>query len=274
MNKSTDFPYLHGFSQEEQDRLRQQAEFAEHIVYDGVNLSGVKNLLEVGCGVGAQSEILLRRFPKMHLTGIELNQKQYDAAVKHLGNLSHNKERYEIKKMDATDMDFDSKQFDGAFLCWVLEHIPEPKKVLSEVRRVLKPGSPLYLTEVMNSSFFLDPYSPHVWKYWMAFNDYQYENAGDPFVGAKLGNLLLEMGYRDIQTKVKSWHIDNRRPEERRKTIEYWTNLLMSAKDQLIKDKVIDEELAQKAQDELRQVARDPNAVFFYSFIQATATVY
>lgn len=273
MTDPKDFPYLHGFSQEEQNRLRTQAQFAEQIVYDGVNLSRVEHLLEVGSGVGAQSEILLRRFPRMKLTGIELNDKQLEAAKKNLAEMPEFKTRYEYKQMDATHMDFNSNSFDGAFLCWVLEHISEPKKVLSEVRRVLKPGSIVYVTEVMNSSFFLDPYSPNLWKYWMAFNDYQYENAGDPFVGAKLGNLLLELGFADIQTKVKSWHIDNRRPDERRETIEYWTELLMSAKEQLVKEEVIDEKTADLAQKELRLVARDPNAVFFYSFVQASAKV-
>ncbi len=56
MSNKTDFPYLHGFSQKEQDRLRTQAAFAEHTVYQDINLSSVKNLLEVGCGVGAQMD--------------------------------------------------------------------------------------------------------------------------------------------------------------------------------------------------------------------------
>lgn len=273
MSDPKDFPYLHGFSKEEQDRLITQAQFAEQIVYDGVNLSRVEHLLEVGSGVGAQSEILLRRFPKLKLTGIELNPKQLETAKANLSQYPHLKGRYEYQLMNAGHMDFNSSVFDGAFLCWVLEHVTEPKKILSEVRRVLKPGSIVYVTEVMNSSFFLDPYSPNLWKYWMAFNDYQYENAGDPFVGAKLGNLLLELGFTDIQTKVKSWHIDNRHPDERRETIDYWTELLMSAKNLLVSDKVIDEETAELAHQELRQVARDPNAVFFYSFVQASARV-
>ncbi len=81
---SADFPYLHGFSQEEQDRLRKQARFGEHTVYQNINFSSVKNLLEVGCGVGAQSEIILRRFPDLHLTGIDRSTKQLASARHHL----------------------------------------------------------------------------------------------------------------------------------------------------------------------------------------------
>lgn len=273
MNSKTNFPYLHGFSQEEQDRLRRQARFGEHRIYQDVNFSRAKNLLEIGCGVGAQSEILLRRFPELNLTGIDLNDKQLASAKAHLNTLDFAKGRYSIEKMDAKNLTYDSNSFDGAFLCWILEHVPEPSNVLAEARRVLKPGGKIVITEVLNSSFFLDPYSPNVWKYWMAFNDYQWEKTGDPFIGAKLGNLLMQGGFTQIQTSVKNWFYDNRQPEERKETIEFWTDLLMSAKDQLINDNVITKELAQDAEAELLKVARDPNAVFYYSFIQAQATV-
>jgi hypothetical protein len=142
---------------------------------------------------------------------------------------------------------------------------------LAEVRRVLRPGGRVVITEVMNSSFFLDPYSPNVWKYWMAFNDYQHDQAGDPFVGVKLGNLLTAGGFRDVRTEVKTWHFDNRVPGQRKEAIEYWTELLLSGADALVEAKYVDKEVVTAAEKELKTVARDPNAVFFYSFIQASA---
>lgn len=271
---ATDFPYLHGFSDKEQSRLKRQAKFSEYTIYKDINFSNVNHLLEVGSGVGAQTEILLRRFPDLKLTGIELNDNQIDASLKYLKEIPFAKDRYEILKMDASDMEFPSQKFDGAFVCWVLEHVPSPQKVLGEIRRVLKPGSTVYITEVLNSSFFLDPYSPNVWKYWMAFNDYQYDNAGDPFVGAKLGNLLMSVGFRDIETNVKTWHFDNRQPEKRKEIVEFWTDLLMSGADRLLSEGKVDEELVKNCNLELKKVASDPNAVFFYSFIQAKAKVY
>ncbi len=272
----SDFPYLHGFSNDEQERLRKQARFIEHEIYQNLNLSRDTNLLEVVCGVGAQSEILLRRFPNIHLTGIDLSDQQLQAA-RH--SLSHNpianphqaKARFEIHKMDATKMTFADNSFDGAFLCWVLEHIPQPQRVLNEVLRVLKPGSVVYITEVMNSSFFLDPYSPNVWRYWMAFNDYQYDQTGDPFVGAKLGNLLMQSGFQEIETTAKTWHLDNRYPQQRQEVIEYWTELLLSASEQLIKAEYVTEDIVENMKKEMAIVTKDPNAVFYYSFMQAKA---
>ncbi len=264
-------PYLHGYSPLEQDRLMRQAEFAEHTVYKNVDLTEVQNLLEVGCGVGAQTSILLRRFPKIKITGIDLNEEQLAAANVTLEQLPMAKGRYTIQKMDAQNMDFSAHSFDGAFLCWILEHVPDPLQILNEVRRVLRPGGVIYITEVVNSSFFLDPYSPNLWKYWMAFNDYQFDGAGDPFVGAKLGNFLSAVGFQKIKTEVITWHLDNRQPEKRRKIIEYWAELLLSAADQLVKAGYVTQEVVDAGMLELKKAQKNPNAVFLYSFMQAQA---
>lgn len=264
--------YLHGFTNVEQQRLYRQARFLENIIYSDIDLSFVSNLLEVGSGVGAQSEILLRRFPDTRLTCVDFSQEQIEAAKKFLSANPVATDRYRIVQMDASDMDFESgKLFDGAFLCWILEHVPDPLKVLSEVRRVLKPGSKVVITEVLNSSFFIDPYSPNVLQYWMRFNDLQLEMGGDPFVGAKLGNMLQSLGYVNIQTRVKSIFLDNRYPGKRAEIMAYWTDLLLSGTDNLLKAAYIQEETIEKMQQEMKAVAKDPNAVFFYSFIQAQA---
>lgn len=271
---NSEFPYLHGFSDTEQQRLRNQAEFAEFTIFQNINFSNAKKILEVGCGVGAQTEILLRRFPKAHVTGVDLNEKQLEAAKEFIGSIPAANGRYEFQKMSGDNLSFEGQSFDGAYLCWILEHVPNPAQVLSEVRRVLRPGSEIVITEVMNSSFFLEPYSPNVWKYWMAFNDFQHNHAGDPFVGAKLGNLLTSVGYHQVKTEVKTWHFDNRQPALRKQAIYFWTDLLLSAASVLLAEKYVDQETVDKAKQELSKVASDPNAVFLYSFMQAKAQVY
>lgn len=274
MNTNTsEFPYLHGFSEVEQARLIKQAQIAESTIFHDIEYSGARRLLEVGSGVGAQTEILLRRFPQLHATCVDLSVAQLGAAAHRLGGMSWLADRYLLQQADATDLPFEPRNFDAAFLCWVLEHVPSPARVLSEVRRVLAPGSPVYVTEVMNASFLLDPYSPNVWRYWMAFNDFQIESGGDPFIGAKLGNLLLAGGYRDVTTQIKTFHFDNREPARRKTMIAFWEELLLSAADQLLDAGKVTQDVVDGVLREMRDVQNDPNAVFFYSFVQARATV-
>src|SRR5579883_1627847 len=98
--------YLHGYSDEERERLHRQARFLEPMVHDRLPFRRRRRLLEVGAGVGAETEILLRHFPDLRVTGIELNDEQIAEAQRYLASvpwaMADGKPRYEIRKMDAT----------------------------------------------------------------------------------------------------------------------------------------------------------------------------
>ena len=49
--------------------------------------------------------------------------------------------------------------------------------------------------------------------------------------------------------------------------IDFWTELLLSASQQLIEAKYIGTETVELATKELKTIARDPNAIFYYSFM-------
>lgn len=110
--------YLHGFSDTEQHRLVTQARLFESSIFSGIDYSNAQRLLEVGSGVGAQTEILLRRFPELHVTGVDLSQAQLDTARANLEKTPWCSERYTLQQADAGDLPFGPRQFDSAFLCW------------------------------------------------------------------------------------------------------------------------------------------------------------
>ncbi|MEM9381158.1 MAG: methyltransferase domain-containing protein [Planctomycetota bacterium] len=263
--------YLHGFGQAEESRLRRQARIVEHRIHGSLPFRRCRRLLEVGSGVGAQTEILLRTFPDLHVTSVEASECNLEAARRHLDGQPWLQGRYEATRGDAHGLDFPAESFDGAYLCWILEHVHDPARVLSEVRRCLRPGAPIVANEVQNATFFLSPYSPHTLQYWSAFNDHQLELGGDPFIGAKLGNLLQRVGFADIVTEVRTVHLDNRQPAERAEFIEFWTDLLLSGCRALLEAGKVSDGTVAGMQAELQEVGRDPDAVFFYSFVQARA---
>jgi hypothetical protein len=53
-----------------------------------------------------------------------------------------------------------------------------------------------------------------------------------------------------------------------------WEELLLSAAEQLLEAGKVDQATVDGMRAEFTQVQNDPNAVFFYSFVQARATVY
>lgn len=264
--------YLHGYSQGERERLRRQARILEPMVHSGLPFWRRKNVIEIGSGVGAQTEILLRYYPEIHITSVERSAGQIVEAKRVLARLPEGKGRVTFAEEDAGHLSFERDSFDAAFLCWILEHVSNPAQVLSEACRVLVPGSPIVINEVLNATFFIDPYSPKTLQYWMAFNEHQISIGGDPFVGAKLGNLLQGAGFKDIRTTVKTFHYDNRSPGARAEFLAYWSDLLLSGAPELLAAKRVSKAVVEGMRIELDRVARSPNAVFFYSFIQATAT--
>jgi ubiquinone/menaquinone biosynthesis C-methylase UbiE len=266
--------YVHGFSREEQERLYRQAKFFEPYIYRHVDFSEQEALLEVGCGVGAQTEILLRRFPHLKITSVDASKKQLERARLHLRPfLKENAAEKRVRLVEANGekLPFTPGSFDAAFLCWFLEHLPAPEKALAQVKKMLRPGGVLYCNEVMHATFFLHPYSPATLQYWFEFNDHQWNQKGDPFVGAKLGNLLQETGFRNVQTEIIQLHYDNRTPRLRARFIQDLVELLLSAAPGLIASRRVTEKMIQAMKEELSTLQKDPNAVVLYSWVQARA---
>ncbi len=268
--ESSSLEYLHGYSRGEQDRLYRQARFLEDSVYKHVDLSKQSHIIEVGCGVGAQTEILLERFPKAKITSVDRSEKQLERARKHLSRQAK-AGRVKLVEADALELPFADNSFDGAFLCWFLEHVQLPVEILREVHRVLKPGGVIYCSEVMNATFHVHPYSPATLKYWFEYNDHLWSLKGDPFVGGKLANYLLAAGYQNITTEVMVDHYDNRTPKKRSGWIEDWTGVLLSGAPALLAEKRVTPELIEEMKREMKKLNKDPNSVVFSSFVQARA---
>lgn len=264
--------YLHGYTNTEQDRLYHQARFLEDHVFDMVDFTGAKHILEVGCGVGAQTEILRERFPKVNITGVDASDAQIKRATKHLST-DIKKGSVKLIKADALNLPFADDSFDGCFITWFLEHVADPVSILKEANRTMKHGSVIYCNEVQNNTFFLHPYSPATLQYWFAFNDHQWNLKGDPYVGAKLGNYLQAAGFGDITTSLSYWHLDNRQPKLRGRFFDYWSNLLLSGAPELEKAGKVTNKLIQEMTRELKLLRNDPDAVFLLGFMKARAVV-
>ena len=129
------------------------------------------------------------------------------------------------------------------------------------------------ITEVFNSTFYIYPEKKAVNDYWKIYNQYQVQIGGDPQIGVRLGDLLEEAGYQNINLRSGGFHLDSRQPEEKKTVFTYWKNLMSSGAPSLLEEGLITEKQVmdmQKDMDELRDM---PQAVFYYRFIQATAFV-
>lgn len=266
--------YIHGYDPVEQKRLVDQAKFLEPWIYSDVDFNRALRILEVGSGVGAQTKILLRRFPQIKIDSVDLSREQLDQAAIYLKRESR-AGRVRFFQADAADLSVlgrgdAAEKYDGAFICWFLEHVNDPVKVLKETRKHLKKGAPVVISEVFNQTLFVEPYSPAFLKYWFEFNDYQWELGGNPFVGASLGNILKKAGFEKIETEVRPFHFDNRQARTRAEFIEYFKKILLSAAPSLVKEGRVTKKTVADLNREFDRIKHDPQAVFFYSWIRAS----
>lgn len=109
-------------------------------------------LLEVGVGTGLSLPMLPRT---VKITGIDLSQKMLDQARKRL-ELEDLKNHVELIKMDATHLEFPDNSFDRVLAAYFISTVPDPVKVVEEMKRVCRPGGYLvFLNHFKNDNPFV-----------------------------------------------------------------------------------------------------------------------
>lgn len=270
MNENTPSKYIHGYLESEQERLLNQALVIEKPIYDFIDFSTNKKLLEIGSGVGAQTEILLRKFPNLQITGVEYEDRQITKAEENMKKLGYEAPQIEFINQDARELSLPRK-YDAAFICWVLEHISDPIRVLQSMKGCLEPQAKVVITEVFNATFYTYPLIPAIMDYWKVYNDYQVNIGGDPYVGARLGNLLEEAGYSDISLRSGGFHLDSRNCDDKKTVFIYWKNLMSSGAPLLLEEGLITVSQINAMQKAMDELSERKDAIFYYTFIQATA---
>jgi SAM-dependent methyltransferase len=262
--------YLHGYTAEEQKRLREQSRILGESVFRRVSFPPGSRVLEVGCGVGAQTELLLERFPEIRVCSVDREEAQLAQARINLAG-HPGASRVEFRKGDAKALPFKDGEFDGSFICWMLEHVPGPEAVLAEVKRCLKPGATVFLNEVYNQLHSIHPTTPEYERYWAAFNTLQAEMGGDPMIGLRLGILLHQLGFASIETEVNGEHADCRDPARLREIAGYWKDLLLSAAPSLVQRGRVTQGDADGMARAVDEAARHPSGAVFFGWIKARA---
>lgn len=136
-------------------RIWHQKRFAE--VAKLIEPTGGK-VLDVGCADGTFSKVIFAKTKAESLVGIDSDKNFLGWAKKHAAK------RMKFLFGDAQRLSFKNNFFETVFCLEVLEHVQDPVKVLSEVKRVLKKGG--YAVFLVPSESLLFRI---VWFFWLHF---------------------------------------------------------------------------------------------------------
>src|SRR5512139_28674 len=128
--------YVHGYDLRENIRLQDQASTLVELLHSDTSYPAGSRVLEAGCGVGAQTVTLARNSPGARFTCIDVSPGSLDAARARVRAASL--ENVTFRQADIFDLPYPEASFDHVFVCFVLEHLRQPREALELLRSRLR----------------------------------------------------------------------------------------------------------------------------------------
>jgi SAM-dependent methyltransferase len=261
--------YVHGRSARESERLGDQARTLEALLHEGTRYPPGCVVLEAACGVGAQTVILAANNPETAFVSIDISASSLQQAKVRVKQEGCTNVRFELA--DIYNLPFPGETFDHVFVCFLLEHLPDPVLALNLLKEVLKPGGSITVIEGDHGSAFFHPDSVAARLTIQTLIKLQKEMKGNALIGRQLYPLLKDAGFYDIRVSPRTAYVDGRStPEQREGFKKTFIWMVEGVRDQALAAGLIDEITWEKGILDLYRTA-GPRGTFCYTFFKGTA---
>jgi len=194
--------YIHGYSSDEEHRLSLLNDVLNEASLRELGLQGGERILDVGSGPGQFTRAMARAAGrKGRVIGIERDAQQL-AGASRLARDAGEENLVEFRQGDARNLPLRRDEwgaFDVAHARFLLEHVPDPAAVVSEMARALRPGGRVVVSDDDHESFRPWPEPAGFHRLWEAYLR-SYDRLGnDAYIGRRLVLLLYDAGLRNIR---------------------------------------------------------------------------
>lgn len=160
------------------------------------------NVLDCGCGPGTITAGLAQTVSPGQVIGVDLEKSQLELARANAANLGLTNASFEC--CDVYELPYEENKFDAVFSHAMLEHLRDPLAVLTEMRRVLKPGGLVGIRCIDLAATLISPTDATLSKAFDIWLKYRQHCGGDPFMGRRLRALLREVGFAETVGSASS----------------------------------------------------------------------
>lgn len=172
-----------------------------------------KEVLDVATGTGDLA-IAVHKGTNAQIVGMDLSQQMLNVGIEKIKKLGLDS-KISMQKGDAENLDFEDNRFDALSVAFGVRNFENLPKGLSEMRRVIKPGSSAYILEFSKVEGILGPLYMFYFKNILPLigrlvskDNRAYTYLPDsvnafPY-GEKMKSILLEAGYSKVEYKTLS----------------------------------------------------------------------
>ena len=260
--------YVHGYAGRESERLHDQATALLDLLHVGTMYPPGSRVLEVGCGVGSQTVTLALRSPGARFTSIDISAESLGRARRRTAAAGIS--NVEFRQADVFALAGEAGSFDHAFVCFVLEHLPDPAAALRLLQTLLQPGGTVTVIEGDHGSAFFEPDSPAAQAVIACLVELQRRAGGSALLGRRLYPLLKAAGFRSAQVSPLCVYVDGSRPDLADAiTVRTFTAMIEGVRGQAVAAGLLTPEAFDAGIAALHRTA-DVDGVFCYTFFKAT----
>ncbi|CAL9490064.1 MULTISPECIES: methyltransferase [unclassified Streptomyces] len=266
--------YVHGYRSEESTRLADQADALVELLHGDTRFRPGDRVLEMGCGVGAQTITLASRSPETAFVSADIAPDSLTSASRRVAAAGLTNVEFVAKDVYALperEGGFGEGSFDHVFVCFLLEHLPSPVDALRRLRRLVRPGGTITVVEGDHGSTYFHPDDEAARAAIACQVTLQRHAGGDALIGRRLFPLLHEADWSDIAVTPRTVYVDGSRPELAESfTRRTFTAMISGVREPAVAAGLIDPDTFDAGIAALRRTA-GPDGVFCYTFFKAVA---
>ncbi len=185
------------------ERLRQQAQAVRGIEAGILRSAGIQSghdVLELGCGPGFVSDLLAELAPEGSLYVVDPSP---ELLIQVESNVRNRPARglYPVQAYGDC-LPVPDSSIDFSYARFVLQHIPQPETVVSEIHRTMRSGGHFCAVDSDDGLVVFYPEDHRVSQILHTAQTTQAEKGGDRFIGRKLQHMITHAGFVNVKSRI------------------------------------------------------------------------